>query len=352
MVITRTPYRVSFFGGGTDYPTWFLQHGGATLACAINKYCYLTARYLPPFFAHRYRIVYSTTELCEQIKEIKHHGVRAVLAEHLPDRGLEIHHDGDLPARSGVGSSSSFIVGLLNAVTALKGETRSNYDTAVEAIRIEQQVLGETVGVQDQIMASFGGLQHIQIPRSGPVSVTPLFPPVERQNMFEQHLMLFYTGLSRTSSQIAGSYVPDLLKKEKALLRYVPMVDEAVQILRDRGRSITDFGLLLDEAWRIKRELSPLVSNFQIDQIYHSGLQAGALGGKLLGAGGGGFLLLFAKPEHQEKIRRSLGQLIEVPISIDSGGSQILFFDRQQDYAREDQRRTGDYSKLFINTSA
>ncbi len=339
MVITRTPYRVSFFGGGTDYPTWFQEHGGATLACAINKYCYLSVRYLPPFFEHRYRIVYSATELCHKVAEIKHNGVRAVLSEHLPDRGVEIHHDGDLPARSGVGSSSSFVVGLLNAVNALKGNICSKYETALEAIRIEQQVLGETVGIQDQVMASFGGFQHIQIPRSGRICVTPLFPPLERQLQFERHLILFYTALSRTSSQIAGSYVPDLLKKEAALSRYVPMVEEAVRILHDPTRSLADFGHLLHEAWMIKRELSPVISNSRIDDLYETARRAGALGGKLLGAGGGGFMLLYADPAQHEKIRSSLSQLIEVPVSIDPSGSQILFFDRQQDYSFEERKR-------------
>lgn len=343
MVITRTPYRISFFGGGTDYPAWYLRHGGSALACAINKYCYLTVRYLPPFFQHRYRLVYSVTELCSQISEIKHGGVRAVLEEHLFDRGVEIHHDGDLPARSGVGSSSSFTVGLLNAVNALKGRLLTRMEVATEAIRIEQEVLMETVGVQDQIMASFGGLQHLRFDRSGNLAATPVFPPPERMRHFEGHLMLVFTGQSRNSSEIAKQYVPALLQKEQILGQYNAMVEEGIQILHSEARSMKEFGSLLHEGWQLKRSLSPVVSNPAVDLAYEVAMRNGALGGKLLGAGGGGFLMLFAPPECHSRIREGLGGLIEVPVAIEHSGSQVIFFDRQQDYAEHDGMRHEQY---------
>ena len=341
MVLTRTPSRISFFGGGTDYPDWYLQHGGSALACAINKYCYISVRYLPPFFQHRYRIVYSVTELCRQISEIRHSGVRAVLETHLPEGGVEIHHDGDLPARSGVGSSSSFTVGLLNAVNALKGLLATRMEVAMEAIRIEQRMLGETVGVQDQMMASFGGLQHLRFDRSGVLKASPLFPSMERLGQFERHLMLLFTGQARTSSEIAQQYVPTLLDNAKVLGQYDAMVEEGIKILHSDTRSMSEFGRLLHEAWMLKRSLSPVVSNSEIDAAYQDARSAGAWGGKLLGAGSGGFMILFAPPEAHPAIRNRLKGLIEVPFSMDHSGSQVIFYDRRQDGIASDALRNG-----------
>jgi D-glycero-alpha-D-manno-heptose-7-phosphate kinase len=277
--------------------------------------------------------------MCQKVSEIRHSGVRAVLQNHLNDRGLEIHHDGDLPARSGLGSSSSFIVGLLNAVSALKGQMSTRLEVALEAIRIEQEVLGETVGVQDQMMASFGGLQHLRFARSGSLSAAPLFPPIERIRQFEDHLMFIFTGQARTSSEIAKQYVPSLLDKSAVLSQYDAMVEEGIQILHSQNRAIEDFGALLHEGWLLKRSLSSVVSNPAIDSIYDEARRCGALGGKLLGAGGGGFMMLFAPPDVHFRIRESLHALIEVPVQIDNGGSQVIFFDRQQDYFITDGAR-------------
>lgn len=340
MVITRTPFRVSFFGGGTDYPGWFQRHGGAVLACGIDKYCYITLRYLPPFFPHRYRIVYSRTESCGSPSEIQHPAVRAVCEQFFANRGVEIHHDGDLPARSGMGSSSSFAVGLLNAAYALTGTMTSRMQLAREAIRLEQDVLKETVGCQDQVLASYGGLHFVRFDPSGEILVRPITISRERLREFSGHLMLFFTGVIRTSSDVAGSYVPDIASKEAQLASYVPMVEEGSRILSSAG-SLRPFGELLHKAWMAKRSLSPEVSSPEIDGWYETARKNGAVGGKLLGAGGGGFLLLFVEPSRQAAVREALGGLLEIPFELDPLGSQIIFFDRQNDYRQAETRRSG-----------
>lgn len=338
MVITRTPYRVSFFGGGTDYPAWYLQHGGAVLGTSIDKYCYLTCRYLPPFFEHRYRVVYSINENCQTIAEIKHPAVRAILNKLSCERGLEIHHDGDLPARSGMGSSSSFAVGLLHAMHALQGRMSTRYDLAMEAIDIEQNVLKEAVGSQDQTLAAMGGFNLVQFQTNGKIDVQPVTIAQDRLQELNDHLLLFYTGVARTSSQIAAGYITSLDAKAKQLHAYNEMLKEALAILTSQ-RAISEFGSLLHEAWQLKRTLSQGVSNSDVDQIYDDARRAGAIGGKLLGAGGGGFLLLFAPPECHEEIKERLGKLIEIPFRFEHSGSQVIFFDRQIDYSSKEQSR-------------
>lgn len=338
MVITRTPFRVSFFGGGTDYPAWYLKNGGTVLATSIDKYCYLTARYLPPFFEHRYRIVYSKNETCRNIEEIEHPAVRAILAAMKFDRGLEIHHDGDLPARSGMGSSSSFVVGLLHALQALRGQVTSKQDLTDEAIRIEQEWLREVVGSQDQTVAAHGGFNLIRFQTTGEINVHPVTISPDRLQDLNDHLLLFYTGLARTSSQIAASYVSDLAGKERQLRVYGEMVQEALAILSST-RSLLDFGRLLNEAWKLKRSLGQGVSNDEIDGIYATALQSGAVGGKLLGAGGGGFLLIFAAPENHATIKSKLNNLLEIPFRFERSGSQVIFFDPQIDYSTKEQDR-------------
>ncbi len=335
MVISRTPYRISFFGGGTDYPAWYREHGGAVLATTIDKYCYLTVRYLPPFFAHRFRVVYSENELCKEVGEIRHPAVRGVLQQlgFSDCNGLEIHHDGDLPARSGIASSSSFIVGLLNALYSLRGQLRSKHELAMESIQIEQEVLKENVGSQDQTLAAYGGLNTVHFHQSGEISVRPLILSASRLRDFSSCLMLFFTGISRTSSEVAASYVSAIKTKEKQFASYGPMMDEAVNIL-SKDRPLKEFGRLLHEAWLIKKSLSSHVSNGEIDKIYEEALRAGAQGGKIIGAGGGGFLLLFVLPEHQATVRERLKNVLEVPFQFESSGTQIIFYDRQADHAR------------------
>lgn len=325
MIITRTPFRISFFGGGTDYPGWYNQHGGAVLATTIDKYCYLSVRHLPPFHEHRYRIVYRKIECVDSVDEIEHPAVRAVLSDLGVDRGLEIHHDGDLPARSGMGSSSAFTVGFLHAVLALGGHMVSKRRLAMESIRLEQDVLGEVVGSQDQVSAAYGGLNHISFMPGGNVEVNPLTLTHERIEELASHVMLFYTAIKRTAQDVARSYVDDLESRAVHLRRMREFVDEGVSLLG--GGGLTAFGELLHEAWQIKRSLSSQVSNREIDELYEAARSAGAIGGKLTGAGGGGFMLLFAPPERHARIREVFKNLIYVPVRFSFDGSKVVHYD-------------------------
>jgi D-glycero-alpha-D-manno-heptose-7-phosphate kinase len=338
MVISRTPFRISFFGGGSDYPSWVREHGGAVLSVAIDKYCYLTCRYLPPFFEHRFRIVYSHIENVKRVEEIRHPAVRGALQVLKIDRGLEIHHDGDLPARSGMGSSSAFAVGILHALHALEGRMRSKEQLALEAIHLEQEVLRENVGAQDQVASAFGGFNAVRFSRDGRFSVQPVLLPEQRLREFKDHLSLFFTGVSRSSSEIAGTFIGSLREKEATIHRFTAMVDEAVGHV-NAGR-FTEFGQLLDEAWQLKRGLSPAVSTSLVDEAYARARAAGALGGKLLGAGGGGFLLVFAPPERRRDVRQALSHLLHVPFDFEPSGSQIVLYDPEQDYAALDTPRS------------
>jgi D-glycero-alpha-D-manno-heptose-7-phosphate kinase len=338
MIISRTPYRISFFGGGTDYPSWYQVHGGAVLAATIDKYCYLTCRYLPPFFEHRSRVVYSKIESCPSNDEITHPSVREVLRHLGISRGVEIHHDGDLPARSGMGSSSAFTVGLLNAAYALLGQMPSNRQLALESIHVEQNLLKETVGSQDQVMAAYGGLRHVHFLPNGEISVRPLTLSAQRLAELNDHLMLFYTGIIRTASDVAKSYVDDIHSKQRQMLFMKDLVDESISILNS-GRDLLHFGRLLHEAWQAKRSLSAQVSNPQVDELYARAQTAGAIGGKLTGAGGGGFLLLFVPPGCQKSVKDCLHNLIHVPFRFEPSGSQIIFYEPGVDYSAEDEAR-------------
>ena len=326
MIVTRTPFRISFFGGGTDYPGWFQQHGGVVFATTIDKYCYISCRYLPPFFEHKHRIVYSHIENVRSIEEIRHPAVRAVLGWAGVDEGLEIHHDGDLPARSGLGSSSSFTVGLVHALRALGGRYISKEELARDAIHIEQNVIKENVGSQDQVAVAFGGFNRIEFRRNGTFEVAPIIILPERINELQSHLMLCFTGLSRTASEVAKSTINNLQKRETELMRMKEMVGEAIELLQDPKASIDEFGKLLDQGWKYKRSLSDQVSTPEIDHIYEEARRAGAIGGKILGAGGGGFILLFAKPEHQAAVRERLGKLIHVPFRFEDSGSRVVLY--------------------------
>ena len=326
VIITRTPYRVSFFGGGTDYPAWIREHGGAVLATAIDKYCYITCRRLPPFFEHKHRIVYSVIESVASNDQIKHPAVRAALQFENVTEGLEIHHDGDLPARSGLGSSSSFTVGLIHALQALRGNMSNRNQLAKAAIHIEQDLLHENVGAQDQIIAAYGGLNHVEFRPDGTFDVTPVIVPLERKAELSSHLMLCFTGFSRFASDIAKSQLDNMSAKEKQLMRMQQMVAEGLEILVNSSVPIAAFGQLLHESWLAKRSLSNMVTTPEIDEIYEAARDAGAIGGKLLGAGGGGFMLLFAKPEYHAAIRERLKTLIHVPFEFEVSGSRVVLY--------------------------
>ena len=325
MIISRTPYRISFFGGGTDYPVWYEKHGGAVLAAGINRYCYVSCRYLPPFFEHRHRIVYSHMETVKSVDDIVHPAVREALRFMAIDDGVEIHIDGDLPKQTGLGTSSSFAVGLLNSLHALNGEMTTPEQLASEATRVERDLCGDNVGSQDQVTAAHGGFNQVRFLPGGIVTVHPILLPAGRMELFRQHLMLLFTGFSRVASEIAAEQIDNTPKRETELHTMQAMVDEGVDILRAE-RDLRDFGKLMHEGWKLKRTLSSRISNSNIDAIYDRALAGGALGGKLCGAGGGGFLLLFVEPDKQESVRQAVQNLLHVPFSFDWLGSRIIFY--------------------------
>lgn len=351
MIISRTPFRISFFGGGTDYPAWYREHGGAVLASSIDKYCHFTCRYLPPFFEHRIRVVYSKTENCQTVDEIKHPAFREVLRYLEIERGVEIHHDGDLPARSGMGSSSSFVVGLLHALYALLGKMPSKHQLAMESIRIEQDVIKEMVGSQDQVSAAHGGFNHIRFLDNGDITVAPVTIARERVEDLNAHLMLFYSGIKRTAARVAESYFEDVAAKQDRFRRIGEMVDESIEILRS-GADISCFGELLDEAWQMKRSLSSKISNSHLDGIYGEAKAAGAVGGKVTGAGGGGFVLLFVPPDRQGTVSDRLNKFIQVPFKFEFSGSQIIFFGEEEDYSAAERVRAGQTIDEFRELAA
>ncbi len=330
MIISRTPFRISFFGGGTDYPIWYKENEGATLATTIDKYCYISCRHLPPFFDHKFRIVYSKIEGVKDISEIEHPSARATLKFMNIREGVEIHHDGDLPARTGLGSSSSFTVGLLNSLYALKGIMPTKMQLAQDAIHIEQNIIKEHVGSQDQILAAFGGFNKITFHADNTFQVSPIIINNDKLQQFQDHLMFYFTGFSRYASEIAKSQIENTNNKKHELWVMRQMVDEAIVILNNGKRDIAEFGKLLHESWKLKRSLSDKISNPQIDSIYESAQEAGAIGGKLIGAGGGGFILLFAKPEDQHKIKEKLKEFLLVPIKFENHGSQIIVYQPEE----------------------
>ncbi len=326
MIISRTPHRISFFGGGTDYPSYYLKHGGKVLGAAIDKYCYLNVRKLPPFFPHKHRIVYSAQENVSSLDEIKHPSVRETLKHMKIGYGVSIHHDGDIPARSGMGSSSAFTVGLLKSMMALEGKIISNEQLLKEAIFIEQELIRENVGSQDQAFAAYGGLDMIEFKQNGVIEVNPVVTDPERIRIFEQRLMLFYTGTSRIASEIAGEQIKNTDKNSNTLDKMKELVDKAFEILVNDRKDIDEFGEMLNHTWKLKKTLSSQISNNGTDELYEKALKAGAMGGKLLGAGGGGFMLLYACPEKQEKLKKELSRYLHVPFKFDFDGSKILVY--------------------------
>lgn len=326
MIIVRTPFRVSFFGGGTDYPVWFREQPGAVLATTIDKYCYISVRPLPPFFEHTSRIVWSQIEWVRDHAEIRHPVVREALAFLGVSDGIELHHQGDLPARTGIGSSSAFTVGVLHALYALQGKMVSKARLARDAIHLEQHRLKENVGSQDQVLAAFGGFNRVAFTADGAFQVTPVVMRSERRAALAQCLMLFFTGFSRNASDVAKTQVSLTAHRGSELTRIYELVDEALALL-DGTASLDDLGRLLDEGWMLKRSLTPIISNSRIDEIYAAARSAGALGGKLLGAGAGGFMLLFVRPDQQGAVRARLSSLLEVPFAFDHAGSELIFYE-------------------------
>jgi len=327
MIITRTPYRISFFGGGTDYHTWYQKHGGNILSTSINHYNYISCRYLPSFhLEYKNRIAWKILELTKEFENIQHNAIKAALLHYDVPHGVEISNQCDLPARSGLGSSSSFCAGLIKAIYALKGEMIAKYGLAKETIRLEREILKEDGGIQDQIAAVYGGLNHIIINHNGSFSVNPIVISEERKKKFNDHLMLFFTGISRTSAEIAKKQVSATLDKKAELSQMDSLVIDACQILTSESTDLDKFGKLLHETWMLKRSLTDKISNSLIDEIYDTAMKNGALGGKVLGAGGGGFMLFYAKPEYQTQIKKSLRNLLHVPFKFDDQGCQIILY--------------------------
>jgi len=331
MIICRTPFRISFFGGGTDYPVWYKKETGAVIATSINKYCYITCRYLPPFFKHKHRIVYRNVEYPQNTSEIQHPVVRESLTYMNIDRGVEIHYDGDLPARTGLGTSSSFTVGLLNVLYALKGKMISKRQLALNAIHMEQDLLKENIGSQDQITAAFGGFNKIEFDGDQEFQVQPVTICKNKYQLLQDHLMLFFTGFSRTASEIAREQIKKTPERKKELGMMANMVDEAIDILNENNSDLREFGKLLHESWMIKRKLTNKITTPAIDKIYNKALKAGALGGKILGAGGGGFILFFVEPGYQQKIQEKMKNLLYVPFRFDNIGSQIIYYSPEEE---------------------
>jgi D-glycero-alpha-D-manno-heptose-7-phosphate kinase len=326
MIITRTPFRISFFGGGTDYPSWYREHGGSVISTSIDKYCYITCRVIPPFFEHKHRIVYSYIENVREIDEIKHPSARAVFKWAKVEEGLEIHHDADLPARSGLGSSSAFTVGLAHAIYGIRGKMVNSEQLAKDAIYIEQELIGESVGSQDQIAVAHGGFNRIDFNSNDTYNISPIVLPKARLDELSEHLMLFFTGFSRIADEVAKSQIANMQNKELELNQMGQMVNEAISILSNKDCDIIDFGLLLHESWQLKRSLSAKITTPAIDAIYQDAINAGAIGGKILGAGGGGFMLLFVQPEKRQKVRDQLNHLIHVPFKFENTGSRVVLY--------------------------
>lgn len=332
MIISRTPLRISFFGGGTDYPVFYEEHGGAVLSTSINKYSYVICRQLPPFFDYNYRIRYTLREETKTIAEIQHPSVRECLNFIGLDYGVEVQHNADLPAMSGLGSSSAFTVGLLNVLHALKGELSTKRQLALEAIHIEQEMIKENVGSQDQTTAAFGGFNRIEFGGQRKIWVQPITLDQTKMDILQSCLMLFFTGFPRNASEIAGEQIKKTSERTKELTAMYEMVDEAVRVLNGPGDGYDDFGKLLNESWQLKRGLTDRITNREIDEIYDTAMVTGALGGKLLGAGGGGFMLIFARPELHQNIKDKLNKLLYVPFNFHDLGSQIVYYAPEQNY--------------------
>jgi D-glycero-alpha-D-manno-heptose-7-phosphate kinase len=332
MVITCTPLRISFFGGGTDYPVWYREHGGAVLATTINKCCYITVRRLPPFFEFHSRVSYSRVENVVKNNEIQHPSVRACLEFMKMEEGVEIHHVADLPARTGLGTSSAFTVGLLLGLYALKNQMRDKHSLNADAIHVEQEIVKEAVGSQDQTSAAYGGFNRINFHTDGSIEVNRILADPKRLADLENNLALFFTGFSRTASEIATEQVKITPHKQKELDAMRQLVGEAESIVASPHRSLDEFGRLMHESWQIKRSLTQKISNANIDEIYQAGLDAGALGGKLLGAGGGGFMLFYVPPEKRWALRERLKKLLCVPFGFSTKGSHVVVYEPEEQF--------------------
>ena len=328
MIITQTPFRMSFFGGGTDMESFFIKHGGAVLSTTVDKYCYVNVRHLPRFFDYSTELSYSRTERVTSIDDIEHPAIRNAM-KMLDMHEIRLTYEADLPARSGLGTSSSFAVGMLNAFYALKGKYADKKKLADEAIYLERVLCDEAGGWQDQIAASFGGFNRINFNTDGTYDVLPVIISPERKKNLNDNLMMFFTGFTRFSSDVqkANAGTKETQEaKEKRYLEMLSLVDKAEQILTDKSADLDDFGRLLDHTWKLKKQTGSAVSTNSIDALYEKGVQAGALGGKLLGAGGGGFLVFYVQPEYQEAVKDAMKELMYIPFRFEDGGTRVIHY--------------------------
>ncbi|MCR4739718.1 MAG: kinase [Lachnospiraceae bacterium] len=324
MIITQTPFRMSFFGGGTDMEDFYKEHGGAVISTTFDKYCYVNVRHLPPFFEYSSEISYSKLERVTEIESIVHPAVRNAM-QMLDMHEIRLSYEADLPARSGLGTSSSFAVGMLNAFYALKGKYADKKTLADKAIYLERVLCKEAGGIQDQIAASFGGLNRIDFSEEG-YEVTPVIISPERKSRLNDNLIMFFTGFTRFSSDIQAAGLKNDKNKTAELIEMLSLVDEAENILRDKHTDLNEFGRLLDHTWQLKRKTSELVSNDKIDALYEKGKKAGAIGGKLLGAGGGGFLLFYVEEDRRQSLIDAMEGLLYIPFEFENGGTRVMYY--------------------------
>ena len=329
MIITRTPFRISFFGGGTDYPVYYREHGGMVLSTTINKYCYITCRFLPPFFDFNYRLRYNTVEEVKSVADIQHPSIRECLNYMRFARHIEMLHTSDIPAMSGIGSSSSFTVGFLHALHGLTGKMLSKRQLAYMALEVEQKWIRENVGSQDQFAAAFGGFNRIEFAQNNDIRVQPMILPQEKLEYLQDSLLFYFTGYARISSEVAKDQISQTPHKLRELDQMREMVDEAVALLNGSINSLNAFGKLLHESWMFKRSLTDKITTPGIDTIYEKALRAGALGGKICGAGGGGFMVFFVPPDRQPQVKEALKDLLLVPIRFEALGSHVIFYSNE-----------------------
>ncbi|QJB55737.1 kinase [Pseudodesulfovibrio sp. zrk46] len=324
MIISRTPFRISFFGGGTDYPAYYKEHGGEVLSSTIDKYCHIFVRPLPPYFDYHYRIRYTKMEYAKTLDDIEHPSVRECLRLMDLGHGVELLHSGDIPAMSGTGSSSAFTAGLLRALHHMKGQEIDKYELAEMAIHVEQDLIGEYVGSQDQVAAAYGGLNHIEFGGSDGIDINPLALQTHKLNELQDCLHFCFTGVSRESFRIAKSIIDNTRDRLTELKTMKEMVQEALSILKGPVENYDDFGRLLNESWQMKKTLSNKISSDHFDDIYDKALDCGALGGKLCGAGGGGFFLFYIPKENRERFDRDFCECFPVPIKLNTKGSHVI----------------------------
>lgn len=325
MIITKTPFRMSFFGGGTDMESFFRQYGGAVLSTTFDKYCYVNVRHLPRFFNYNTEVSYSKTERVTNVDDIEHPAVRNAM-KMLDMHEIRLTYEADLPARSGLGTSSSFAVGMLNAFYCLKGKYASKKRLADEAIYLERELCGEAGGWQDQIAASFGGMNRIEFNRDGTYDVKPIIIHPDRKIQLNENLLMFFTGFTRFSSDMQKANAMGYAEKIKQLREMYSLVDDAEAVLEEKNSDLDDFGRLLDKTWRLKRQTGGAITNGSIDALYNKGINAGALGGKLLGAGGGGFLVFYVRSEKKETVMEAMKDLLYVPFLFEDGGTRVIHY--------------------------